>query len=670
MRAKRMEGWVSGVCVVFVVTVTVYSAAPASAAGLTWNSAGGGVWNDSANWTPNEVPNTSDDTVTFTNIPPVVVSTNDIPGLSISAVRIRSGTNTLDMGSNALTSMVFAVQGWGPGSNAVLTVTNRGMIVVTDNLAVGATNGNIASLYAVAHMRLAPDVGLQVGLSTNSRALLQVSDNRGSQDRQYDASFVAGALFNAYLSDLFVGYRNGGYNALPTYGLLDLSAVTNEGVVDVAGSVIVGRDVNTKGDIIVSDSLDFRIGSAQARGGDLSVAGYNCSAGYNSALTLGAGRFDAYVTNLLIGFNLAVGAIHATNVSEGVLDVSKALRMCEGGNGDNGAYIYLSDGMDVKIGDTGARGSFNMGGGQQNQYAAFVMGAGRFEAYVTNFWMNVGGQNGRVRNFTFSATNVSDGVLDVSESLLVNASRNAAAGLVAVMLGNGFTTIVGHSSQRAIMQVGGPSSYTTRFAAAGSFTAYLTELTVASNTATATLDLSGVTNGTLDVSGLVSIGGAPAAVGEVRLPAIPAAADSLVVGSTNTGAKGTLVLTSTVFSVSGAVTLDGPTVANRARVLTTVAGIPGGLDLGDSSTLTVNQGLIDIVFEDPTEYSSVYWGLRWEGSHASDLTTLQGAGKLAWDDSAVVNTTVTGPVSIFEEGGFTYVGTKMEKPRGVLMTIM
>ncbi len=61
----------------------------------------------------------------------------------------------------------------------------------------------------------------------------------------------------------------------------------------------------------------------------------------------------------------------------------------------------------------------------------------------------------------------------------------------------------------------------------------------------------------------------------------------------------TLVMTGTVFSVSGSVLVDGsPTY--KGRILTTVFKSPAGLDLGADANLAVTNGLIHIIFKMPT----------------------------------------------------------------------
>ena len=212
--------------------------------------------------------------------------------------------------------------------------------------------------------------------------------------------------------------------------------------------------------------------------------------------------------------------------------------------------------------------------------------------------------------------------------------------------------------------------------AAGTFNAYLSGLTVGSNGYSSTttdglLDLSAVTNGTLDVSGTVKIGGGvgTTANGEIRLPAIPATAGNLFVGSTNSGAKGTLIMTGTVFAVTNGVIVDGPSVANKGRINVTVAGSPAGLDLGAAATLAVSQGVVNITFQNPApRYTPIYWGLRWQGDHVAELAALKAAAKLAWDASAISDPRIRGAVTNFVENNVTYIGAHMP-PRGAVLLV-
>ncbi len=659
--------------IVLAVMVFMLGSVSARAAALTWKVPAGN-WSVSANWTNNVAPTGGTDTVTFTNILPGVVSTNNIAALSITSVTIKDGTNTLDLAGNSLTCKTFAVNGFGVGTNGWLTLTNGGLLVVTNSLLVGSDPPALPALqlgYVDAVMKLAPDTALQVGLSTTKRAVLRVSANTGSTDRKSSASLIAGKVFNAYLTDLYVAYREGSFNSLSTYGLLDLSAVTNKGVLDVAGNVLIGIDY-AAGQVIVPDSIDVRIGSAQARGGQVRVA-YGNSQGYDSSLTLGKGRFDAYVTDVILAEGYSVGSLIATNVSGGVLDISKSLVIGKVGNAPvaAGGNMFLGDGVDVKIGDPSSRAAtFAVGiNATQQQTSKFEMGNGRFEATVTNFWVGYGNVNGRQRIFQFNAANVSTGILDVSESFSVGEYANAAGGSTTVTLGDQFVTTIGSSAHRLAVTVGGVSSYVTRLKAGGVFNAYLTALTVGTSYAInsqtdSLLDLSSVTNGTLDVSGTVLIGdsettaGNKTAIGELRLPAIPVSAGNLIVGSTNIGGKGTLIMTGTVFAVTNSVLVDGSSVANKGRINVTVAGTSAGLDLDAAATLSVTQGVIAITFKDPAKPAPVYWGLRWKGDHAAALTTLRTASKLTWDATAMTDPKLRASVAIFVQDNVTYVGAR------------
>ncbi len=656
--------------IVLAVMIFMLGSVSARAAALTWKMPAGN-WSVPANWTNNVAPTGGTDTVTFTNILPGVVSTNDIAALSITSVTITDGTNTLDLAGNSLTCKTFAVNGFGVGTNAWLTLTNGGLLVVTNTLSVGSAPSTVD-----ARMTLSPDIALQVGLSTSRRALLQVGDYSSSIVKG-SAYLVGGKVFNAYLSNLYVAYRTGGFAASSpvNYALLDLSAATNQGVLDVAGNLYVGADNNrtyASGDLIVPDTIDVKVGTALARGGSLYVA----NGGIQSHLTLGNGRFDAYVTNLSIGIGSGNGYLYATNVSGGVLDVAKTFSL--GGNGVG--QLHLGDGVDAKIGDSGSRASFAMRCGGSTGGATVKLGTGRFEAYVTNFLVGVGGTSNGQKIFLFDGANVSDGILDVSELFTVGYGHidgsGSLYGSITMTLGDRFRTTIGSSEKRVPMLVGcfRAGVLGTKLTANGLFNAYLTSLVVGSNGASAVatcglLDLSGVTNGLLDVSGdvRIGVGVGTTTIGELRLPAIPASAGTLVVGAVEAGAKGTLIMTGTVFAVTNSVLVDGSSVANKGRINVTVAGTSAGLDLDAAATLSVTQGVIAITFKDPAKPTPLYWGLRWKGDHAAALATLKTASKLTWDATAMTDPKLRDSVAIFVQDNVTYVGAR--KSGGTLILV-
>jgi hypothetical protein len=87
-----------------------------------------------------------------------------------------------------------------------------------------------------------------------------------------------------------------------------------------------------------------------------------------------------------------------------------------------------------------------------------------------------------------------------------------------------------------------------------------------------------------------------------------------------------------------------------------VTGDQAGLDLASAATLGINPGGdLTITFNDPAaDFTGIYWGLRWEGSHVADLEGLAGL-------TVVDNMTRYDP-GIFELAGTTYVGVVIPEP--------
>jgi hypothetical protein len=306
-----------------------------------------------------------------------------------------------------------------------------------------------------------------------------------------------------------------------------------------------------------------------------------------------------------------------------------------------------------------------------------TLGSGSFSACLTNLF--IGNRSGNTGcDCQLNAGNVSTGLLDVSGQIVVGRGRNNTKGSV-LNLGPAFVTRVGTPANRAYIGVSDSDrAGQCLFSAGGVFTAHLRTLLIGSNTASSAtpvnggiLDLNGVTNGLLDVDGSVRLG-IGHNYGELRLPAIPAVAGVLQVGSSNdsyTATRGTLIMTGTVFTVTNSVLLAGPTVANRGRLFTTVAGAPAGLSLAADATLTVHYGIISNLFLNPSAFTPVYWGLRWAGDHTNELETLRSAGKLAWSTNDLNDPALIGPVRIFQQDGVTYLGAPMRKKGGTLLLV-
>ena len=646
------------------------------AANLTW-TASGGSWSDPANWTPGGVPGAATDTVRFSGTGGGV-STNDLAGLRLSAVTVQMGSNAFDLAANTLTAGVLQVLGVGPLTNASASLAGSGAVTVTNALEVGT------GAHCVARLALAPGVALQVGMATNARARMMVGYNTGAygsstSNRSY---FASGQVFGGFLSDLAVALQINGYVSGYTVSECDLMAATNPGVMDISNSLYLARGTFAWGSLRIPDSINMRIGSPTARGGSIMIAvADNVAVAGDTWLSLGAGRLDAYLIDFRLGEGRsAYGNFDAGRCSGGNLDIARDLVLgraagpyCAGG------YVTVGDALSVRVGRAnGDRGGIVIGSmASTRTNCVLVLGTGLFEAYVTNFLVGSKGGDYSVNQSTFNAGRVSSGVLDVSRRFEMAVNRNV--GMSGVTLSPGFTTTIGTPTGRvAMLMAFGLWPGSARLTAGGSFTAHLSSLTVCSNAASsenlteadpaATLDLSGVTNGLLDVDGPVMVGQGIRAAGTVRLTSMRASASTLRVGS-SAGKGSTLLLTNTVFAVSGSAALDGLSAAYKGRVLSTVTGTPSGLDLGPAATLAVGQGLISNTFQNPVGYRPVYWGLRWAGDHYSALTNLQMTGKLGWDDSALTSPAVDGRVTIFLEDGVTYVGVHMRPPTGILVEV-
>ncbi len=341
--------------------------------------------------------------------------------------------------------------------------------------------------------------------------------------------------------------------------------------------------------------------------------------------------------------------------------------------------MTIGDKVDVVLGSTnGPRGTVQIGtDGYTAIPSIMTLGSGSISACLTN--LVIGSRDGNTGcDCQLNAANVSTGRLEVSGQIVVGRGRNNTKGSV-LTLGPAFVTSVGNSSNRAYIGVSDTAhAGQCLLTAGGTFTAHLRTLLIGSNTVSSAtpvnggiLDLNGVTNGLLDVDGSVQLG-IGFNYGEMRLPAIPAVAGVLLVGSSNaayTTTRGTLIMTGTVFTVTNSVFLAGPTAANRGRILTTVAGAPAGLDLAANATLSVNSGIISNRFLNPSAFRPVYWGLRWAGDHTNELETLRIAGKLAWSTNDLTDPGLIGPVRIFLQDGVTYLGAPMLKKGGSLIFI-
>ncbi len=648
---------------------------PAKAANLLWNAPDGGAWSEAANWTPAESPNSADDTVRFGPVTPGAVITNDIPALLINSNLVMKSTNITDFSGYTLTCKWFEVQGFGAATNAltnaVLFLTN-GTLVVTGQMSLGV------GPFVEARLTTSPDFAIRLGLGTavTARASMKVGENTGANPSHNLSFLTAAGPFTGYLSKLILSYRTASTTGI-SYGELDLSSVTAPGVLDISESLEISNTHRTHGAAVkLSDSLDLVVGSPAQRGKVIIAQGKTGSAYTKSSLTLGAGRIDAYLSELTLANPSAVGMgqLFASNAT-GVIDVSGTVLV---GDGGSAGILILGDGVDLKIGRAdGPRGNLIVGRSSHSfTEDSLWLGTGRFEAYLTNLTVGVKGNGYNISNKKLFAGNVQTGLLDVSSAVIVGQGRNETYGS-SLILNSRFITRIGSATNRALLYVGeGYQPGICRLAAGGTFTCYLTNLTVGRSSGytnvdktDALLNLLDVTNGLIDVNGPVVIGIGTNSAGEIRLPAFPAVAGTLQVGGSNYLSKATLLMTGTVFAVTNSVAVHGPTAANRGRILTTVAGAPAGLDLASDATLSVQLGVISNLFLNPTAYAPVYWGLRWAGDHTNDLETLRGAGKLVWNATSVTDAAVSGPIRIFMQDNVTYLGAPMRRRGGTVLLV-
>ncbi len=595
----------------------------ASATPLTWNYASNGIWNDSSHWTPVQVP-VNGDSVTFGATGSGTTSTMDLNGLSLSGLTLDAPISTPPTAPTPIAHTIDL------GTNT-LNLSGAANIVTT-------ASGKSAS------------------------GSLTVIGSTG--------------LFQADLSSLSIGVnaQSGGPTLTnTTTGSLDLSGLTG-GYLNVSGATQIGYNFGSSGSLSLGSGMDVLLGVNTSSRGSLSVgSGYVAETG---SLLMGDGTFNAYLSSLYIGYETRTntspsdeGTVDLQNATGGTLDVAGPVRIGDG-RGSTGKLL-LGDNISTQIGSTSSRNILNIGTTHDTVSSItseLTAGANTFNAYVSNLTVGQG-----LVSATLDLTD-STGVLDVSGNVIIaQGTSNAFTSATGrVYLGDGMDMVIGTSSNRGTLSIltGNSPTEGTLTAGTGTFTAYLTSLTVGRNTRSnfsnstlpGTLDLSQISSGVLDVSGDVGIGYNLGAnfgriKGLVKLHETQASAQNLYVGDTTTQTQGTLELDNSIFAVSGNVSLKG-TSGYQGQVKSTLNGESSGLDLGASATLTVSaQGLIDITFNSIGPGPTIYWGLRWAGSHSSDLQTLYTSGLLQWDDSALIAQSLPG-ASIFEDGGYTYVGVQ------------
>ncbi len=631
----------------------------------TWVGSGGGDWDVDANW--DFAQPVDDDSVLFGPEGSGSVNTMNLPGLNLNKFTVSNAYHATDLDGNALTLETLVLDGAGAGSTGDLSVANG-------TLRVGAMLKNAAGNVSHARITMADDAVLHLGQDVDNRAQVLL----GTESSQVITYLTVGELLaDAYLFNLKVGSRpaagDGGYAEM------DLRAVTNSALLDVAGTLEVAVGRSSAGRLLLADTIDLKVGSALSRAilihvGDSLRPGSNYLPPGQSAVSemvLGKGRFDVHVATLKVGTGQnGNGLIDATNSLGGIVDVSGTLHL-----GDFNTHagpigsLLLSDAIAVRVGSESARGNITSANGM----GTLTMGTNTFEAYLDTL---------SVSRINLNLGAVASGVLDVAGSL-----AHAYRGATSITLSDGFRTKFGKPDGRLNFDFMegriGINNTQCKFSAGGSFHAWLNNVRIGVDASTgqytrnqyATLDFSSATNFIFDVGGdmIIAGPGQDQRVTVIMPDGNVMVSGDLSIGGTGVGSTpsasfsyGVVIMTGTHFRVDGAVTLDGAAAypASRARILTVLTGKSGGLDLGPDASLTVNHGLIDIAFaEEPVDKAAIYWGLRWQGDHVAELQDLEVAGKLTWDDEQA------GPVKagIFKAGGYTYVG--IPSPRGpVFMT--
>lgn len=600
--------------------------AGASATPLTWNYASSGIWNDSSHWSPAQVP-VNGDTVTFNSTGSGTTTTMDLNGLSLAGLTLSAPTVTLPAAPTPIAHTIDL------GTNTL-------------NLS-GAAN-----------------IVAPIAVNFNASGSLTITGTTGVL--QADLSSLSIAV-NSQIS--------GGTGTNNTTGSLDLSGLTG-GYLNVSGATKVGVGTGSSGSLSLGSGMDVLLGVNTSTRGTLDVAsGYNAK---TSSFLMDSGTFNAYLSSINIGYETrtnastnVTGTVDLKNATGGTLDVMGQVLIGHG----RGAVgkLLLGDNISTQIGSSSTRNNLYIGAAHTTYTSLatseLTAGANTFNAYVSNLVVGQG--------FSDAKLDLSDatGVLDVSGNvdIALSTDNNGAPGTIGkVILGDGMDMVIGSSSSRVALTIltGNSPNEGSLTAGTGTFTAYLTNMTIGRNTRSnaslstvpGTLDLSQISNGVLDVSGDVSIGynlgvNYGRIKGLVKLHETQATTQNLYIGDTTVQTQGTLELDNSIFAVSGTASLKG-TAGYTGQVISTLNGESSGLDLGASATLTVSaQGLIDITFNSIGPGPTIYWGLRWAGSHTSDLQTLQTQGRLQWDDSALIAQSLPG-ASIFEDGGYTYVGVQ------------
>jgi hypothetical protein len=334
----------------------------------------------------------------------------------------------------------------------------------------------------------------------------------------------------------------------------------------------------------------------------------------------------------------------------------------------------------IQLADKSGIGGWGNGNGILDLRGVEVVG-GKFSA--GNLLLHCAGDGNY--SYLYLDGNTSIGSIEVTNSLVIG--QQAGGGTVYIgnpadsgRLPPNVSVKVGVSpTQRGSMMVTRIMSYvrstTSKLVASGggTFTGYLTDLTLVKqdanaeagnvNAQTGILDLGKMTSCLIDTTTLniaPDRTGAQAPtntdnlIGTLNLPPGNVVAGTVVVGGATNSGVATLTLSNTIVAVTNAITLH-----KTARVTVNVGAQSSGLVVSNSadtafSMATATNGALRIVFQ-AKPAASPFYGLAWAGDHVTAVLDLQTAGKLVVDSTGLAPKTA----EIFKSGGFTYVGVPL-----------
>lgn len=588
--------------------VTMASPMSGFAATFTWSGAGSDAnWTTGANW-GGTAPNPVDtiDVLNFPDAPTAFPNTMDATW-TIATLNVNNGSDTYatNLGGNTLTvSGITTVN--GPDNNlADITFSNGTFQPTTLRIAYG-NNGVGNGRVTVTGTFDSTNLGsVSVGESTTT----QDGNNKSGTLDLSGATLVSGAQANRLtMSNLFVGYAKqaSGQVLLP-------SSMTH---MTVTGTMALGDLTSANDQLLMPADSTLTVGTISTPG-NLRVGYLAGASAYSPTGKLGwaAGTGNTLVANLdTLDVGFGAGSVVTDNAT-GELDLSN---------------VTLSGGaLTVNNLRIGSASSNNAATGN------LILSTSTGLTSLT------------VRDDLMLGYNTKSGTGRIGDAngILPNA--------VNIVLGNGTSDrgrlLIGQKTS-AGNPTGGTSDGKLE-TVGGTFQAHLSEMVVGRNLDTGTngtpravglLDLRDSTfvGDGLDVSGAVTIGVQTAGEnntnqsGRVYLPAGPASAGSIVVGSPATfnNMIGLLDLTGTTFEVQTTLTLDA-----TGDIVSRIGSTSSGIDLvsSNASDFVINTGgLMNIIFTaDPT--GSELWGLRMAGDQTSLFNTYQTDGRLTWDVSAL-----------------------------------